>query len=249
MPIHDWTRVASGTFHNFHQDWTIEICRTLNRGVLPPEFFAMADQRVSGPEPDVVALQMRPPTGPTPDRTGGAAVAERSPRLRQSARIETSIYAQKANRIAIRHREGRLVARIEVLSPGNKDSQHALASFVRKSVEFLYNGVHLLLIDLFPPTPRDPNGIHQCIWQELTSAPFEARPADKPLTVASYDAGLPLTAYVEPLAVGDVLPETPLFLEPEWYVEVPLEETYQRSWNELPQVLRDLVASATPSPG
>ena len=51
MPIHDWTRIDSGTFHDFHQDWTIEIRRTLNRGVLPAGYFAMADQRVTGAEP------------------------------------------------------------------------------------------------------------------------------------------------------------------------------------------------------
>ena len=61
MPIHDWTRVSAGVYHNFHQDWTIEICRTLNRGVLPDGFYAMADQRVSGPEPDVIALRLRGP--------------------------------------------------------------------------------------------------------------------------------------------------------------------------------------------
>jgi hypothetical protein len=34
MPIHDWTRVEAGLFHHFHQDWTIEICRTLNRDLV-----------------------------------------------------------------------------------------------------------------------------------------------------------------------------------------------------------------------
>ena len=48
MPIHDWTRVSSGTFHDFQQGWTIEIRNTLNSGVLPDGYYAMADQRVSG---------------------------------------------------------------------------------------------------------------------------------------------------------------------------------------------------------
>ena len=45
MPIHDWTRVAAGVYHHFHQDWTIEISRRLNAGILPAGYFAMADQR------------------------------------------------------------------------------------------------------------------------------------------------------------------------------------------------------------
>ena len=30
MPIHDWTCVGAGTFHDFHQGWTIEIRNALN---------------------------------------------------------------------------------------------------------------------------------------------------------------------------------------------------------------------------
>ena len=37
--------------------------------------------------------------------------------------------------------------------------------------------------------------------------------ADEPLTLAAYSAGPVKTAYVEPAAVGDLLPEMPLFLE------------------------------------
>jgi len=242
MPIHDWTRVESGTFHDFHQDWTIEIRRTLNAGVLPAGYFAMADQRVSGPEPDVVALQLRPPTTQPTETGGGLAVADAPPKLRQRGQIAGCAYARKANRIAIRHRLGRVVALIEVVSPGNKESSNAMRSFVTKAVDFLRHGVHLLIVDLFPPTPRDPTGIHQVIWNEMTDLPFEARPADKPLTVAAYDAREDLTAYVEPLAIGDALPDAPLFLEPGLWVPTPLEATYMRSWAVLPQIIRELVA-------
>jgi hypothetical protein len=39
MPIHDWTRVSTGIFHDFLQDWTIEIRRCLNRGSLAPGWY------------------------------------------------------------------------------------------------------------------------------------------------------------------------------------------------------------------
>ena len=35
MPIHDWSRVDAGVFHDFHQVWTIEIRNRLNDGLLP----------------------------------------------------------------------------------------------------------------------------------------------------------------------------------------------------------------------
>jgi hypothetical protein len=135
---------------------------------------------------------------------------------------------------------------IEVVSPGNKDSKHAINAFVAKAVDFLRNGINLLAIDLFPPGPRDPNGVAQAIWDELVGEPLAASPADKPFTVAAFDAGEPLTAYVDRVAVGDPLPDAPLFLAPGWYVNVPLEQTYQASWDVTPRPIRDILCAASP---
>ena len=139
MPIHDWTHVSAGGFHNFHQDWTIEIYRALNRGILPAGYAAYTDLRVGGWEPDVVAIEATGHAAP-----GGQTVIESTPRARQVARIESeaAAYARRANRISVRTDFGQVVAIIEVVSPGNKDSRHALAPFVARAVEFLRNGEH-----------------------------------------------------------------------------------------------------------
>jgi hypothetical protein len=199
----------------------------------------MADQRVSGPEPDVIAPRLR---GPEPQ--GGLVVAEIPPRIQRAARVqtETALYARKANRIVIHHELGRVVAMIEVVSPGNKDAKHAVASLIAKAVDLIRDGIHFLMIDLFPPGARDPQGIPQAIWDELVGGSLGTRPVDKLLIVAAYDAGNELTAYVDALVVGDVLPDAPLFLAPGWYVNVPLEQTYMASWDVAPKPIRDLVA-------
>ena len=62
MPIHDWTRVDPGTFHDFHHIWITAIQHTLNRGLLPPEYYALAEQIAGGFGPDVLTLQ-RPSNG------------------------------------------------------------------------------------------------------------------------------------------------------------------------------------------
>src|SRR5271163_3297823 len=116
MPIHDWTRVDAGIFHDFHHSWIEEIKRALNRG-------------------------------------------------------------------------------------------------------------HLLIVDLFAPGPRDPSGIHRAIWGEGREGDF-ALPDDKPLTCVSYVAFPCIEVFLEPVAVGDSLPEMPLFLTPEIYVPLPLDVTY-----------------------
>lgn len=234
MPIHDWTRVRANRFHHFHQSWTVAIGNALNAGRLPNGYFALIEQKTGGPEPDVITLELTPPTGPV---LGGIAVAAQPPKAQLVARTEAVGYAQKANRVTVRHPDGHVVAIIEVVSPGNKNSQHALDTFSGKAFEFLLAQVHLLIIDLFPPSRRDPHGIHQAIWDQLCDEPFTPPPG-KPLTVAAYAAGSDVTAYVEPLAVGDTLPDMPVFLTADRYVLCPLETTYQTAWDQYPTPLR-----------
>ena len=51
MPIHDWTRVDTGIFHDFHHAWIEELKRGLNRGLLPPDHYALAEQIASEAPP------------------------------------------------------------------------------------------------------------------------------------------------------------------------------------------------------
>jgi len=234
MPIHDWTRVRANRFHHFHQTWTPRIAATLNAGLLPDGYFAMTEQITGGPEPDVVTLSLpvKPGSG-----AAGVAVKDVRPNMWHVTQAEATIYAQKANRVTVRHPDGEVVAVIEVVSPGNKDSKHAVRTFSRKAVDFLRAGIHLLIVDLFPPSKRDPQGIHKLIWDRLKDEDFEL-PADKPLTLAAYSAGGTITGYIEPVGVGDVLPDMPIFLTADRYVPCPLEATYQASWAEFPVPLR-----------
>ena len=241
MPIHDWTRVRANRFHHFHQTWTANIAAALNSGRLPPGFFALAEQITGGPEADVVTLELTPPPG-LPS-SGGLAVDVAPPRARIVTRSEAANYARKANRITVRHPDGEVVAVIEIVSPGNKDSRHAIRAFARKAVEFLRAGVHLLIVDLFPPNPRNPEGIHKVIWDRIRDEPFEL-PQDKPLTLVAYSAGRETVAYIEPVAVGDVLPDWPIFLTSGEYVPCPLEATYQATWDVYPAALKGALESA-----
>lgn len=156
MPIHDWTRVDAGLFHDFHQGWTIALRNALNSGALPPDYFALVDQRIQGPIPDVLTLKLSEASGEPRQDSPGRAVAATLPRTRLVHRKEAEIYAAKANRLTIRHRHGDVVAVLEIVSPGNKGSRSEFRAFVDKPVEFLRQGIHLLIIDLFPPGPARP---------------------------------------------------------------------------------------------
>jgi hypothetical protein len=240
MPVHDWTRVDAGLFHDFHQGWTVALRTTLNSGGLPPEYFALVEQRTRGPVPDVLTLKLSPGKVEPSLGTVGLAVATAPPRARLVRQSRVDLYARGANRLVIRHRHGDVVAVIEVISPGNKASRAEFRALVEKAVELIRQGIHLLLVDLFPPGPRDLQGLAKTIWDEVGEEELPL-PGDKPLTLAAFDSGPPRVIYVEPIAVGDALPDMPLFLEPGFYVPTPLEATYQNTWAGFPAVLKGLL--------
>lgn len=243
MPVHDWSRVDANVFHHFHQRWTIAICDSLNAGLLPAGYSALVEQHTPGHVPDVLALERRRRPDVPAEASGGVLTA--TPPKTSLVRHASTVLAARANRIVIRHRLGEIVCILELVSPGNKSSRAALRAFVEKTIEFLRQGVHLLVVDILPPTPRDPQGMHKAIWDEIEEEPFEL-PSDKPFTLAAYVAGdlvagIEMTAYVELIGVGDPLPEMPAYLDRSGYVPVPLEATYQAAWATCPSDLRELV--------
>jgi hypothetical protein len=252
MPVQDWTRVDAGIFHAFHHDWITDISRALNGGVLPAGYYSLPEQFAGGIGPDVLTLR-RPGGNGTPPPVppdGGIALGVAPPKVRIRMGCPANRYAAKAKSVAIRHvSDHQVVAMVEIISPGNKNNQNGLNAFVRKTHEVLAAGIHLLLVDLFPPGSRDPRGIHGAVWGEDCD-PDYALPEDKPLTCVSYVGGAGAEAFIELVAVGDELPDMPLFLTPEVYVTVPLEATYQSAWAGMPSYWREvLTAESEPGDG
>lgn len=241
MPIHDWTRVPAGLFHHFHQDWSIEIARTLNRGRLPKGLSALVEKRAGRKESDVLTIESRGAQLSATESEGGVVALDR-PETRIFRRSSKELYSERANRIVVRHHLGRIVAVIEIVSPGNKDGRAALRDFVEKIIDLLRSGIHVLIIDLFPPTPRDPFGIHKAVWDEIEDEDF-VFPAGQDRILVSYESSDERRAYIEPVAVGEPLPTMPLFLASELHVKVPLEQTYQATWDASPEELRVAVAT------
>ena len=250
MPIHDWTRVDAGIFHALHHDWITELGRTLNRGLLPDDYYALPEQQAAGFGPDVLTLQTQSAhrdDEPGASSGGTAAIVQTRPQTQFTAETDAEFYRRKKSSIVVRHVSGdRIVAMLEIVSPGNKAGGHALRALVEKACQLLEHRIHLLIVDPFPPGPRDPNGIHAAIWQEVQDEPF-VLPKNKPLTLVAYECALTTRAYIEAVAVGDPLPDMPLFLEPDGHVLVPLEATYQTAFTALPRRWRT-VLEAPPQP-
>src|SRR5437763_16806739 len=96
MPVHDWTRVSDGTFHDFHYSWVLEIKRVLKRGLLPEGYYVMAEQ-LGGDlgAPDVLTLQE---SGKKPESegplSGTATPAESPPAVHARTTIPRDPYAR-----------------------------------------------------------------------------------------------------------------------------------------------------------
>lgn len=250
MPIHDWTRVSAGTFHGFHNAWITELARALNNGVLPSPFYAEAEQVAGQTGPDVLALELDSQQfladvlSDSHSSAGVATLLDAQPQVSVTqVASEAEVYSERRNRLVIRHTSGdRLVAYIELLSSGNKASRRMLDRFLDKAYSVIEQGIHLLVVDLFPPGTLDPQGIHAAIWNEIDpSMPFRF-PDQRHRTAVSYHALRPPTAYVEPLAVGQAIPDMPLFLDGTHYVNTPLELTYNAAFSVVPQHLRQRLA-------
>jgi hypothetical protein len=74
MPIHDWTRVDAGIFHDFHHEWISTVKGALNAGRIPSAYYALAEQIGSRPYPEM-----------------------------STTVTDSERYAQQRSRIAIRH--------------------------------------------------------------------------------------------------------------------------------------------------
>lgn len=243
MPIHDWSRVNDGAFHDFHFTWTALLRIRLNSGLLPEGYYAQCDQIIGGGGPDVLALQRAQTNGPPATATGGAGqVATLAPpQASLTFRAELNEYSAR-QRTVVRHVSGhRVVALVEIVSRGNKSAEYPFSLFLSRVAGAIQQGVHVTIVDLWPPTPRDPNGVHAAVWEAIHAGNF-APPPGRPLTLVSYDAGPTKVAYVETSRVGDVLPPMSLFLEsPHLHVPLPLEQTYQEVFASTPAYYRELL--------
>lgn len=245
--IHDWTRVTAGIYHHFHHEWISAIQRELNAH-LPPDHYALAEQIAGGLGPDVLTLETGGPTfeefayesagdsGEVASSDNGVAVAAAPPHVMYTLDAEPGLLLRRKNRVVIRHSsDHRVVAVIEIVSPGNKNKQQALVAFVQKAYDFVMAGVHLLIIDVLPPGPRDPQGIHPAIWSAFGDDAFTL-PSNQQLTLAAYSAGELPRAYVQPVGVGEMLPEMPVFLQPEIYIPLQLQPTYEAAFAGVPKI-------------
>lgn len=254
MPIHDWGLVDSGIFHDFHLSWIGAMKAVLNARILPSPYYALAESALGEAIPDVLALKAtwprpaEPPDAPglSSEEEPGRAVALASRVVVQELRAADP-YALLARRIAIKDasRGDEVVAVIELVSRSNKSSKAERQRFIDKMLALLARRMQLLVIDLQPPSRSLPGGFHAALCEAFDVSPPQI-PPDRPLQAASYEVLEParICSRVVPLAIGDGLPEMPVFLLPGRFVRVPLEATYAEAFAGLAYPFRATLEGA-----
>ena len=241
MALHDWTRVGAATFHDFHGAWITHLKEALNGGILPRGYYAMSEQHAGPMIADVLTLrggQKRE----SPPASGGIAIEEKPPKVSLEMVPDETVWYRMARRtLAIHHTsDHRIVALIEIVSPANKDRRAIVNEFVEKVLLAFEQGYHVLLADILPPGPFDPQGFHGAIWKNFDAAGYTPA-GERSLTLASYAVKDLPRAYVEPMGAGARLPDMPLFLHADRYVNVPLEETYDLAFSGMSSYWRDVL--------
>ena len=213
VPLHDWTRVSAGKWHDMHLTWTGALKTQLNSGGLPDPFFALAEPatgfQIGGDEegdgsngeeppfvrrePDVLAAVGRETfasragsnghAGPRFDRPTGGVELAEAPD--RFRMVEPFHPPPVRRRITARHPDGdRVVAIIEFASPGNRDAAAKVAHFSETLAAALQAGIHAVLIDPFPPTGPAPDGLHGAVAAQFGNA-HRVDPT-RPLTFVGY---------------------------------------------------------------
>lgn len=241
MPVRDHFHPpiseAAG-WEEIHTQWIANLTRNLNREWLP-EGYRAAPERSFGPEIQVDVGVVREPQAvyaahlgreerlssyevPQPDATVAGAVSPHA-------------------RVVIGNASGRLVAVVELVSPGNKDDAPARNAFTGKLESYLRAGVSVAMVDLV--TNRRHN-LHNH-WAGLYGGKGTPRFTEEDsgsLYAAAYHPYVEvregkenprLDLWLRPVRLGAELPVLPLFIERRLAVPLELEKTYTETCADL----------------
>jgi hypothetical protein len=208
-------------WHSFHNLWAGDIAADLNAR-LPPEYFAEANVQY-GIEIDAAVLEEPGASSggePVSPWSAGGVVAV--PYTLETDVAEVRVYWQFGGR--------QFVGAVELASPPNKDRPESRAAFVAKCDGYLRGGAGVV-VDVV--TSRQAN-LHD---ELLAHIGRPSAPLGSPLYTVSYRAlGANGDGRLEflpvPLALGEVLPDAPLWLRGGPCVTLPLEHTYLTTCRE-----------------
>ncbi len=214
----------------FHSSWATRIADALTERWLPPNYFAEEHAHL-GPSVEIdVATFERERTTSAVQGKGGVSTVERKVWTPPAADGEFAAAFPDTFEVRILSTDTgpKLVAAIELISPGNKDRTSERRAFAIKCASYLYQGISVIIVDIV--TNRRAN-LHNDILDRMEGAECLRLATESNLYAVAYQ---PLRRGTEdriavwrsPLGLGQALPTLPLGLGADLVIAVDFEETY-----------------------
>jgi hypothetical protein len=214
-------------WESFHSRWATSIADVFNR-TLPPRYFAEVHIHLgSRVEADVAEFENVSIAVPENGAAGGVAVQTWAPPV--AAMVMPAVFPDDIE-VHVRDSEDdvRLLAVIELISPGNKDRDETQRAFAAKCAAYLQQGVGLIIVDIV--TSRNANLHNEMIRLMGQQDRFEL-PYDVSLYAVAYRPARrneinEIEMWPSPLTISGTLPLLPLALRRTGFIPVDLEATY-----------------------
>lgn len=236
MPLRDHFHsplLDDSSWNELHGGWPMVIVQHLNSS-LPKHFVAKPNVFPGQSEVDVGTFEKLHKSIEY-DKPGGVATAAWITKPVLRVETEPPVFDEYEVRIYNTQRNRKLVAAIELVSPANKDRPSSRHTFVSKCSTLLRSGVAVSIVDLV--TERHFNLYSEL--RQLLGHPDPSMDVDPPGIYAASCRWLlreprsVLESFSEPLAVGQPLPEIPLWLGEELVVPLDLERSYEQTCHDL----------------
>ena len=233
MPLHDHFRKPASRlpWRSLHSGWLGHLAERVNSH-LPDGYLALDSVSIDGGlEVDVGIEEEDDPVSPILDETGGgtAVATTRAVYVPPVATGTTHYTFPDAIELRITSEPaGRLVAAVELVSPGNKDRGAKRDMFLAKCLDYLAGGVCVVIVDVV--TERRAN-LHNELIEQLGGADALTLPEEAYLYAVTYrpivrKKKFQIDVWVNPLTVGAELPTMPLRVVAGLFVPVELEVAY-----------------------
>ena len=221
---------AERHWESFHSSWATKLTDALTERWLPPNYIAEEHVHLGATvEIDVGAFERH--ESENGEEVGGAVTT-----------VGTKVWAPPAAdgmvasvipdtfeiRVLCTDTGPKLVAAIELISPGNKDRPAERTAFATKCASYLYQGISLIIVDIV--TNRRAN-LHNDILRVMEAADHLQLPREANLYAVAYRPvrrrqGDEIDVWRSSLSLSQALPTLPLGLHSDLVIPVDFEATY-----------------------
>jgi hypothetical protein len=221
---------AERRWESFHSSWATKLADALTERWLPSNYIAEEHAHM-GPSVEIDVGTFERPV-PGTEQEGSGAVATVGTMVWTPPAADGVLPAVFPDTFEVRvlctDTGPKLVAAIELISPGNKDRPAERRAFATKCASYLYQGISVIIVDIV--TNRRSN-LHNEILRIMETQGGLDLPAEQNLYAVAYQPlrrgpSDTIDVWRSPLALGHVLPTLPLGLRADLAVAVDFEATY-----------------------